>query len=98
MLGEIQSTTCSNLQPLPGETSRAHNWPLFHDELRDVARNVLELFRQPIEDGSVTIARANMTLSFPSEFHAGGGDEPLSVQTSTDTALPQAGRMEKRVG
>ena len=55
---------CSNLQPLP-EASLAHNGPLFLDGLRELARNVLELFRQPIENDSVTIARANMALWFP---------------------------------
>jgi magnesium chelatase family protein len=59
---------CSNFQLLPGEASLAHHGPLFLDELREIARNVLELFRQPIEDGSVTMARANMTLWFPSNF------------------------------
>jgi predicted ATPase with chaperone activity len=57
-----------NLQLRPGEVSLAHNGPLLLDELRRLARNVLELFRQPLEDGSVTITRANMTLWFPSNF------------------------------
>ncbi len=54
--------------PRPGEVSLAHNGVLFLDELPEFARNVLELLRQPLEEGSVTIARSNMTLSFPSAF------------------------------
>ncbi len=54
--------------PRPGEVSFAHNGLLFLDELPEFARNVLELLRQPLEDSSVTIARANMTLSFPAGF------------------------------
>ncbi|HSB16900.1 MAG TPA: ATP-binding protein, partial [Bryobacteraceae bacterium] len=54
--------------PRPGEVSLANHGLLFLDELPEFARNVLELLRQPLEDGSVTIARANMTLSFPANF------------------------------
>jgi magnesium chelatase family protein len=54
--------------PRPGEVSLAHNGVLFLDELPEFARNVLELLRQPLEDASVTIARSNMTLAFPSRF------------------------------
>jgi len=51
--------------PRPGEVSLAHNGVLFLDELPEFARNVLELLRQPLEDGSVTLARSAMTLVFP---------------------------------
>jgi magnesium chelatase family protein len=54
--------------PRPGEVSLAHNGVLFLDELPEFSRNVLEMLRQPLEDRSVTLARANMTLSFPASF------------------------------
>ncbi len=52
--------------PRPGEVSLAHNGVLFLDELPEFPRNVLEQLRQPLEEGMVTIARAQVTLSFPS--------------------------------
>ncbi|MGB0124349.1 MAG: YifB family Mg chelatase-like AAA ATPase [Silvibacterium sp.] len=54
--------------PRPGEVSLAHNGVLFLDELPEFPRNVLEVMRQPLEDRSVTIARASMSLSFPAAF------------------------------
>src|SRR5580658_8306138 len=54
--------------PRPGEVSLAHNGLLFLDELPEFPRNVLEVMRQPLEDGAVTIARAAMSLSFPARF------------------------------
>src|SRR6185312_4309644 len=51
--------------PRPGEVSLAHNGVLFLDELPEFPRNVLEVMRQPLEDSSVTIARASMSLCFP---------------------------------
>ncbi|MGB9712379.1 MAG: YifB family Mg chelatase-like AAA ATPase [Dissulfurimicrobium sp.] len=54
--------------PKPGQISLAHNGVLFLDELPEFQKNVLEGMRQPIEDGIVTIARVNMTITFPARI------------------------------
>jgi magnesium chelatase family protein len=54
--------------PRPGEVSLGHNGVLFLDELPEFQRNVLEVMRQPLEEGSVTIARAAISVTFPSRF------------------------------
>jgi magnesium chelatase family protein len=54
--------------PRPGEISLAHNGVLFLDEMPEFDRRALEVLRQPLEEGSVTIARAARTAVFPSRF------------------------------
>ncbi|HXI33528.1 MAG TPA: YifB family Mg chelatase-like AAA ATPase [Gemmatimonadales bacterium] len=54
--------------PRPGEVSLAHGGVLFLDELPEFRKNVLEVLRQPMEDGCVTISRASMSLSYPARF------------------------------
>lgn len=54
--------------PGPGEVSLSHHGLLFLDELPEFRRQTLEVMRQPLEDGKVTIARAAGTLTFPSRF------------------------------
>ena len=54
--------------PKPWEVSLSHNGVLFLDELPEFKKNVLEVMRQPLENGDVTISRASISLSYPARF------------------------------
>jgi len=54
--------------PRPGEVSLAHNGILFLDELPEFRKHVLEMMRQPLEDGHVTLSRAAAALTSPARF------------------------------
>lgn len=70
--------------PRPGEVSLAHRGVLFLDEIPEFDRNVLEVLRQPMEDGMVTISRATLSLTFPARFTLIASMNPCPCGFATD--------------
>ncbi|MFQ5570860.1 MAG: YifB family Mg chelatase-like AAA ATPase [Rhodothermales bacterium] len=91
------------VHPMPGEISLAHNGVLFLDELPEFKRQVLEVLRQPLEEGHITISRARFSVEFPARFMLVASMNPCPCGHLTDPmrecvcAPPQVQRYLSRI-
>lgn len=74
-------------QPMPGEISLAHNGVLFLDELPEFSRNVLDVLREPMETGKITVSRAARQAEFPSRFQLVAAMNPCPCGYHTDPEI-----------
>ncbi len=89
--------------PKPGEVSLAHNGVLFLDELPEFKKNLLEMMRQPLEDGRVTIVRVATSLTYPADFMLIAAMNPCPCGYFGDSThectctIPQVQRYRSRI-
>jgi len=89
--------------PRPGEITLAHRGVLFLDELPEFSRNVLEVLRQPLEDGVVNVSRATQSVTFPAQFLLIASQNPcpcgyLGDETKNCVCAPsQIARYQKKI-
>lgn len=87
--------------PMPGEISMAHNGILFLDEVPEFKRSALEVMRQPLEDGFVSISRARMSVTYPSRIMLVASMNPSPTgdwYDPTDPAGASPAQMQRYLG
>src|SRR3954462_1355460 len=84
--------------PRPGEVSLAHNGILFLDELPEFSRYVLEMLRQPLEGGEVTIARVHGSIRFPARFMLVAAMNPTASGYASDNPKARDKYLQKLSG
>jgi len=84
--------------PRPGEVSLAHNGILFLDELPEFSRYVLEMLRQPLEGGEVTIARVHGSIKFPAKFMLVSAMNPTASGYKSDNPKARDKYLQKLSG